>query len=451
MVSPTKKITRRTFLRTSAFAGTAGVLAACVVPAAAPAGDGGAAPAMEDVTLRMVTHYGSPVRREFTTRVKDIFEATHPGVTVEVEVAPDIDVRWQTEVAAKTLPVMLWDANLFCEMAAQGVFLPLDDRLPMQQPPVNMDDYNVPTGAECMVWNEGQQIAMPWINGAPLIYYNVDMFEEVGIGRPSDDWTWDDFLDVAKELTRDTDGDGEIDQWGYMQSTRWDEHFAQWIFANGGEIVTEDRSHTPLDTPEASGAIEFLYDLRFTHNVWPQAEQMEAMQALGIGSLFNGGKVAMTYGGTGGIGSFNRDIADFTYDILHFPKSPATGNRALWTFMQNFAGPIWSEHPDLDADLAIALGGPSSQQWAGRTKIQVPIYTPAVEGEYATKPPENIRVVPEMFAEPGVQHLPIFNGKTEWLQTVFGGELTKAFIGEANLADAIQSAVAEGDRILGRQ
>ena len=42
--------------------------------------------------------------------------------------------------------------------------------------------------------------------------------------------------------------------------------------------------------------------------------------------------------------------------------------------MQNFAGPIWSEHPDLDADLAIALGGPSSQRWAGRTKIQVPIY-----------------------------------------------------------------------------
>ena len=79
MVSPTKKITRRTFLRTSAFAGTAGVLAACVVPAAAPAGDGGSAPAMEEVTLRMVTHYGSPVRREFTTRVKDIFEATHPG------------------------------------------------------------------------------------------------------------------------------------------------------------------------------------------------------------------------------------------------------------------------------------------------------------------------------------------------------------------------------------
>ena len=51
-----KKITRRTFLRTSAFAGTAGVLAACVVPAAAPAGDGAAAPVMEDVTLRMVTH-----------------------------------------------------------------------------------------------------------------------------------------------------------------------------------------------------------------------------------------------------------------------------------------------------------------------------------------------------------------------------------------------------------
>ena len=30
-----------------------------------------------------------------------------------------------------------------------------------------------------------------------LIYYNTKMFEAAGIDRPSDDWTWDDFLAIA--------------------------------------------------------------------------------------------------------------------------------------------------------------------------------------------------------------------------------------------------------------
>src|SRR5688572_12287171 len=99
------RMSRRQFLRVSAVAGGAGFLAACVAVAPQPGQQTGLTPAQEPVTLRLITHYGSPERREFTQRVKEIYEASHPGVTVEVEVAPDIDVRWQTEVAAKTLPV----------------------------------------------------------------------------------------------------------------------------------------------------------------------------------------------------------------------------------------------------------------------------------------------------------------------------------------------------------
>jgi multiple sugar transport system substrate-binding protein len=433
----------------SALVGGAGFLAACV--AVPPGGQQtGLAPAQEPVTLRLITHYGSPERREFTQRVKDIYEASHPGVTVEVEVAPDIDVRWQTEVAARTLPVMLWDANLFCEMAEQDVFLALDSRLQAQESKLNMEDYTIPTGAECMVWHNDQQVAMPWINAAPLLYYNVDMFEAAGIERPSDDWTWDDFLEITKELTRDTDGDGQVDQWGYMQGNSWDEDFIQWIWSNGGAAISDDFKHTALDSPETRDALRFVYDLRFVHNVWPKAEETEAMSAVGIGNPFVGGKVGIFYTNTGGIGNFNRTVTDFTYDLLHFPKAPSTGERSLWTFMQNFAAPSWSKHPDLDADLVILLGGPTSQGWAARTKLQVPTYRPARENEYNTKPPENIRVVPEMYAGSDVRHQPIFKGRAEWIQTVFGGELTKAFIGEADLDDAITTAVAEGDRVLAR-
>jgi multiple sugar transport system substrate-binding protein len=34
-----------------------------------------------------------------------------------------------------------------------------------------------------------------------MIYYNTRVFEEAGISRPSNDWTWEDFLEIAKKLT----------------------------------------------------------------------------------------------------------------------------------------------------------------------------------------------------------------------------------------------------------
>ncbi|HLU26920.1 MAG TPA: extracellular solute-binding protein, partial [Glycomyces sp.] len=42
-----------------------------------------------------------------------------------------------------------------------------------------------------------------------VIYYNRDAFDEAGVPYPRPGWTWAEFLETAKRLTRDTDGDGE--------------------------------------------------------------------------------------------------------------------------------------------------------------------------------------------------------------------------------------------------
>jgi len=408
------------------------------------------APKYEGVTIRFMSSYpitGTHPRAEFMQRVKELFEAKHPGVTVEMERVPDIDVRWKTETAARTLPVMLWDANMFCEMAEQGVFLELDDRLE-DHPEVNLEkDYVIPGGAECMVYHQGKVVAMPYILSGPVMLCNMDLFDRNGIERPPDDWTWNDLLDICKELTQDTTGDGRIDQWGFNGGTTWDENFTQWIWTAGGEIISEDHKHTLVDSPEAKAAIQFYYDLRFKHNVWPRGEDTETMSVAGITNPFAAGKVGIQCSNWGAIGAF-KAFPDLNYDLLHFPKFPGNDKRYHWIFMQNFAAPSWSEYPELDADLVIELGGPSSQRYAGRLKIQCPSYKKAIEEDFATPPPENARVILEIFAQYEVNHLPIFTGKTEWCVTVFGGELTKAFIGEVDLDTAIKEAVLAGDRVL---
>src|SRR5690606_28719970 len=44
------------------------------------------------------------------------------------------------------------------------------------------------------------------------LLYRTDLFEEAGLTPPE---TWDEFIEVAKKLTVDTDGDGSIDRWGF--------------------------------------------------------------------------------------------------------------------------------------------------------------------------------------------------------------------------------------------
>lgn len=56
----------------------------------------------------------------------------------------------------------------------------------------------------------------------PAIMYRKDFFKEAGIfnefdepGPPSD-WTWREFREFSRKLTRDTDGDGKTDRWGFV-------------------------------------------------------------------------------------------------------------------------------------------------------------------------------------------------------------------------------------------
>ena len=53
------------------------------------------------------------------------------------------------------------------------------------------------------------------------------MFDAAGIPYPDDTWDWAKLVEVGKQLTKDADGDGKIDQWGlYTETARHGELLA---------------------------------------------------------------------------------------------------------------------------------------------------------------------------------------------------------------------------------
>ena len=49
---------------------------------------------------------------------------------------------------------------------------------------------------------EGRQIGFPRETTSTIIIYNAEMFDAAGMPRPSDGWTWTDFVDCATAMTQ---------------------------------------------------------------------------------------------------------------------------------------------------------------------------------------------------------------------------------------------------------
>lgn len=71
---------------------------------------------------------------------------------------------------------------------------------------------------------EDKLLAVPVTFSPIYMAYNPDMFDQYGVAHPFADWTREDFMRTAKQLTVDTDGDGIVDQYGFSlpsSMSRW--------------------------------------------------------------------------------------------------------------------------------------------------------------------------------------------------------------------------------------
>lgn len=246
------------------------------------------------------------------------FEAQHPDIDVTLNHIPsagDYEQNLATLIAAGNAPDVFFINNLSLPgFAAQGAFLPLGDYVENY----DLDDF-FPSHLDAFRYQD-ELVVIPRDISNLVLFYNQDMFEEAGVPLPSQGWTWDDFLSAAQALTQDTDGDGNIDQWGFGFSTFY-LFWEPWVWSNGGRFFTEDHSELTLDEGAALEGLQYYVDLRCEENVAPTAEQAADRAAA---SMFAEGDVAMIVDGRWRVAPLNANEAvDFTWDTTLFPTGEA--------------------------------------------------------------------------------------------------------------------------------
>jgi maltose-binding protein MalE len=128
-----------------------------------------------------------------------------------------------------------------------------------------------------------------------------------------------ELVELGRKLTRDTDGDGRIDQYGLTWNYTEPFFFIPFMTGFGGWVMDE-RGNPTLDNPGTVGGLEFIKDLRDTYKIIPAEADYNIADA-----LFKDGKAAMIINGDWSWSGYRK--AGIDIGVAPLPKITRTG---LW-------------------------------------------------------------------------------------------------------------------------
>lgn len=287
--------------------------------------------AQKTVTWAM---WGSPEEIATHQSVAEAFMASHPDIKVEIWSQPwgDYFTKIQTLWAAgdaSVIPDVMFLSPVV-SYAADGVLENLDPFIAASNYPT--DDY-WPGLLEFGMY-EGSVYGLPRDIGLEVLYYNKDIFDEVGLDYPNESWGWDDLLSAAQKLT-DVSSSGRVSRYALgMEGGK----YQLWVGQNRGSILDDMRnpSRCTLAEPEASEAISFFATMMDNNYAMRDAN---LGQAGGDAAVFQSGQVAMIIQNASRISAFN--AAGMNYDVAVVPipqggQRSASAAGAAWT-MSSFS------------------------------------------------------------------------------------------------------------------
>jgi len=254
-------------------------------------------------------------------RIK-VFEARNPDLKVRL-VTGDYS-KLLTMVAGGVAPDVAYIDYVYVPyFAKRGVIVCLDDRVAAAGEGF-LDRFFTATLAG--VRYQDRLYGLPDAWSPVLLYYNKTLFDQYNREHPHEPltypgpaWTWDDFRHAARALTADLDGDGRTDRYGALvpgSHHRW----PIFVWQNGGEVTSPDHRRCLMDTPEAIGGIQFLYDLMFVDQSMPSAHtQIEGVAEQSMNRWFAEQRIAMIYTTR----YYQQDLAEvggFEWDVAPLPQ-----------------------------------------------------------------------------------------------------------------------------------
>ena len=247
------------------------------------------------------------------------FEKENPNVTIQYDsgILKDDYSEWISQKALKgDLPdVFMILPEDFSTFSSIGMLKKLDSLIAEDRTFCKEDYYE--ESYEAGKYGENQY-ALPYESVPTLMFVNKTLLRQEGISMPDNQWTWNDFYKICKKVTKDTNGDGRLDQFG-VYDYGWEDA----VYSNGGDLFNNTGTVCNLSSNNIENAILFVKKI----------QQLSDFQTL-TSDDFDTGKIAFRPMKFSEFRTYKpypwkiNKYFEFQWDCIKLPKGPDGENNA---------------------------------------------------------------------------------------------------------------------------
>lgn len=355
------------------------------------------------------------------------FEEANPDITIEAE-----NIPWNSYYDQLYTAVIGGNApdaamvKMFAQprLVEMGALQPIDDWLAEWDGAGELQDnlLNLTAGPD------GTQYYLPVQYVVLYLYYRPSMFEELGLEVPT---TCDEFREAANALTRDTDGDGQIDTYGFgfRGAQGGHDHWATFTLGAEGVSLTDG-----LTSEAGVAGTQFVADLFQEDGVFPPSAPNDGFQEI-IGA-FKAGKTAMTIHH---IGSANGMVEALGEDVSAAPVPECGGGH--WTAFGDESTAVLSgaEDPEAAWKWISFLSSEGNNTMFNEATGQLPVVKADSDG-WSLHPQRFVQATVDSL--PFAEMLPSSTATSDFVNTVWPTQMQRVLTGEIEAAE-MNAQVAE--------
>jgi arabinogalactan oligomer/maltooligosaccharide transport system permease protein len=249
-----------------------------------------------------------PEDRTLLAKVVAVYEKAHPNVHVELIYKETEELRsaFQSASLAGLGPDLIYGpSDQVGPFATMGFVRELDDVIPAARIP------ELDSRAAVTFKGHIYQLADRVGNHLTLVY-NTKLV-------PVPPQNTDELIRIGKEVTKDLDGDGKIDQWGIVWNFTEPFFFVPWLCGFGGWVF-DDQGNPSLNTEASANAFQFVKSLRDEYKIIPPDCDYNMADV-----LFKEGRAAMLINGPWSWPGYEK--AGVPFELARIPQVVSTG---LW-------------------------------------------------------------------------------------------------------------------------
>ncbi len=236
----------------------------------------------EKVSLTVATWANETEAKEFDEILDKLNAASDEYELKQMTIPQDYYTKIQTMIAGNNAPDLMWLAQEYIPAYAEnGAVVDITDSL-KDQDTIDMDDF-FDGSLDTAKWND-KTYGLPWIGQPYVVYYNKNLFEENNIDAPKDEWTWENFHDMATKLTN-----GDV--YGFANTGSVPSAVFAW--GEGSDLIDSD-GKALVDSEATVTGLGKYYDITTDRN---STMPYEEANSLGVEQGFVNGKIAMMVGG----------------------------------------------------------------------------------------------------------------------------------------------------------